>query len=151
CRLNGYELQSSFEKAGLFTEMADPNNVLFVLPLSKSFDANEIINKINYAVKEYTPIKRRFIDLHDAGKSVTTLGLCYNEIKGYNKKVVSLKDAIGNISGEMIIPYPPGIPVLMEGECVTKRHIEILTTYIEAGAHFQGGDMKRKYIKILDM
>ncbi|MEH7236312.1 aminotransferase class I/II-fold pyridoxal phosphate-dependent enzyme [Bacillus sp. JJ1562] len=151
CELNGYELQSSFEKEGLFTEMADPNNVLFVLPLSEGFDADEIFSKISCAVQEYSPIKRKFIDLHDEGKTVSTLELCYNQIKVYNKKVVSFEDAIGNISGEMIIPYPPGIPVLMEGECVTERHIEILTTYIETGAHFQGGDMKGKYIKILDM
>lgn len=151
CELNGYELQKSFEKEGLFTEMADPNNVLFVLPLSKSFDAAEILIKISRAINRSTPIKRKFIGLHDEGKTVSTLVFCYNEIKGYNKKVVSFKDAIGKISGEMIIPYPPGIPVLMEGECVTERHIEILTTYIETGAHFQGGDMKGKYIKILDM
>ncbi|THE11440.1 aminotransferase class I/II-fold pyridoxal phosphate-dependent enzyme [Bacillus timonensis] len=150
CELNGYELQSCFEKEGLFTEMADPNNVLFVLPLSQGFDVDELFIKIKKAVKEYTPVKRRFIDLHHGGKSVSTLALCYNEIKGYNKKAVSFKEAIGNISGEMIIPYPPGIPVLMEGECVTERHIEILTTYMETGAHFQGGDMKGTYIKILD-
>ncbi|MDR4888484.1 aminotransferase class I/II-fold pyridoxal phosphate-dependent enzyme [Fredinandcohnia sp. QZ13] len=150
CELNGYELQRCFEKEGLFTEMADPNNVLFVLPLSQSFDADEIFIKIRSAIKEFTPMKRRFITLHDEGKTVSTLALCYNEIKGYNKKVVSFKDAIGNISGEMIIPYPPGIPVLMEGECVTERHIEILTMYIETGAHFQGGDMRGKYIKILN-
>ncbi len=151
CELNGYELQRSFEKEGLFTEMADPNNVLFVLPLSKAFDADEILIKIGRAVREYRPIERKSIGLHDEGKTVSTLVLCYNEIKGYNKKVVTFKDAIGNISGEMIIPYPPGVPVLMEGEYVTERHIEILTAYIETGAHFQGGDMKEKYIKILDM
>ncbi|MEH7222899.1 aminotransferase class I/II-fold pyridoxal phosphate-dependent enzyme [Bacillus sp. JJ1566] len=151
CELNGYELQSCFEKEGLFTEMSDPNNVLFVLPLSDTFDADEIYNKISRSIKEYTSIKRKFVDLHEDGKRVSTLALCFNEIKGYNKKVVSFKDSIGNISGEMIIPYPPGIPVLMEGERVTERHVEILTAYLETGAHFQGGDVKGKNIKILDM
>ncbi|MCC3359044.1 aminotransferase class I/II-fold pyridoxal phosphate-dependent enzyme [Bacillus sp. REN16] len=151
CELNGYELQNAFEKEGLFSEMADPNNVLFVLPLSEGHDLDEIFKKVSRAVKEYAPNKRTFIDLDNEGKAVSTLALCYNEIKGYNKKVVSFEGAIGNISGEMIIPYPPGIPVLMEGESVTKRHIEILTSYVETGAHFQGGDMNGKNIKILDM
>lgn len=151
CELNGYQLQSVFEREGLFTEMADPNNVLLVLPLSEAFDADGAFIKIRNAVQTYTQIKRNFIDLYHETETISTLALCYNEIKGYNKKVVSFKDALGNISGEMIIPYPPGIPVLMEGERVTKRHIEILNTYIEAGSHFQGGDMKEKYIKILDM
>ena len=151
CELNGYELQSAFEEEGLFTEMADPNNVLLVLPLSEAFDAEGAILKIRNAVQTYPTIKRNFIDLHHETETISTLALCYNEIKGYNKKVVSFQDAHGNISGEMIIPYPPGIPVLMEGERITHRHIEILNTYIEAGSHFQGGDMKEKYIKILDM
>ncbi|MGQ0513410.1 aminotransferase class I/II-fold pyridoxal phosphate-dependent enzyme, partial [Bacillus sp. D-CC] len=33
CQLSGYELQSLFEKVGIYTEMADPYNVLFILPL----------------------------------------------------------------------------------------------------------------------
>lgn len=151
CELNGFQLQSAFETEGLFTEMADPNNVLLVLPLSEAFDAEGVFLKIRNAVKKYTPIKKTIIDVHHETETISTLALCYNEIKGYNKKVVSFQDALGNISGEMIIPYPPGIPVLMEGERVTQRHIEILNTYIEAGSHFQGGDMKEKYIKILDM
>ncbi|WP_026021946.1 aminotransferase class I/II-fold pyridoxal phosphate-dependent enzyme [Bacillus timonensis] len=151
CELNGYQLQRAFENEGLFTEMADPNNVLLVLPLSETFNADEALLLIKNAVKKYKPTKRNFIELHSGAEAISTLDLCYNEIKRYNKKVVSFRDAIGNISGEMIIPYPPGIPVLMEGERVTEQHVKILTTYIEAGAHFQGGDMKGKYINILDM
>jgi arginine/lysine/ornithine decarboxylase len=151
CELNGFQLQSAFETEGLFTEMADPNNVLLVLPLSDAFDAEGAFFKIRKVVQKYTPNKRTIIDVHHETEIISTLALCYNEIKGYNKKVVSFQDALGNISGEMIIPYPPGIPVLMEGERVTQRHIEILNTYIEAGSHFQGGNMKEKYIKILDM
>lgn len=151
CELNGYQLQSAFEKEGLFTEMADPNNVLLVLPLSEEFDADEAFFKIKNAVQKYMPIKTNLIELHNEDEIISTLALCYNEIKGYNKMVVSFQDAIGNISGEMIIPYPPGIPVLMEGERVTEQHIKTLNTYIESGAHFQGGDMKGKFIKILDM
>ncbi len=150
CELNGYQLQTVFEEQGIYTEMADPNNILFVLPLTDAFDGDGVIEKIKQGLWEYKPLLRSFLDLHNEEvDTITPLALCYNEIKGYNKKVVSFREAVGNISGEMIIPYPPGIPVLMEGEQVTERHIEILNTYINTGAHIQGGDMRKKYIKIL--
>ena len=38
CQLSGYELQSVFEKVGIYTEMADPYNVLFILPLQVNGD-----------------------------------------------------------------------------------------------------------------
>ena len=33
--LSGYELQALLEEAGIYAELADPQNVLFVLPLLK--------------------------------------------------------------------------------------------------------------------
>ena len=32
---NGFQMQDAFEKEGIFTELADPSNVLLVLPLLK--------------------------------------------------------------------------------------------------------------------
>ncbi len=32
-RLSGFELQKRFEEVGIYTELADPNNVLFIFPL----------------------------------------------------------------------------------------------------------------------
>lgn len=46
-----------------------------------------------------------------------------------NKRDVSLKDSIGEISGESVMAYPPGIPIVAPGEKITKEiinHIEFL-------------------------
>ncbi|MFT4415957.1 aminotransferase class I/II-fold pyridoxal phosphate-dependent enzyme [Fredinandcohnia humi] len=150
CQFNGFQLQSLFEKEGIYSELADPNNVLFVLPLSEGFEYRELLRKIRNVLKDTHTIKKNFRNLtHDMGK-ITALPIFYNEIKGYNKKVVSFNEAVGNISGEMIVPYPPGIPLLMEGEIITERHIELISTYLTTGARFQGGDMRGRNITILE-
>lgn len=41
-----------------------------------------------------------------------------------SKKVVKLKDSIDLISNEFIIPYPPGIAILVPGERITKAIID---------------------------
>ena len=55
CGLSGYELQALLEEVGVYTELADPQNVLFVLPLVKKKHAYpflQTVDKIETAVKE---------------------------------------------------------------------------------------------------
>lgn len=42
------------------------------------------------------------------------------------KKQISLRDAAGEICGQIIAPYPPGIPILAPGEEITEKHIAYL-------------------------
>ena len=42
------------------------------------------------------------------------------------------------VTKEMIVPYPPGIPLLCPGEIVTREHILAVRRYREAGCEFHG-------------
>ncbi|MGM9987838.1 MAG: aminotransferase class I/II-fold pyridoxal phosphate-dependent enzyme [Bacillaceae bacterium] len=42
------------------------------------------------------------------------------------KEMVSLQDSIGRISGESLMAYPPGIPILSPGERITAETIEYI-------------------------
>ena len=53
CQLSGYELQSLFEKVGIYTEMADPYNVLFILPLQVNKTYMKAIEMIRVALQYY--------------------------------------------------------------------------------------------------
>ena len=49
CGLSGFELQKRLEEVGIYTELADPYNVLFILPLLKEgqdYPFNEAAAKI---------------------------------------------------------------------------------------------------------
>jgi len=56
----------------------------------------------------------------------------------YEKEQVVFKDSIGRICGEMIIPYPPGIPVLMPGERITAEAHGYLQACVEKGIKLNG-------------
>ncbi|NLJ88438.1 MAG: aminotransferase class I/II-fold pyridoxal phosphate-dependent enzyme [Epulopiscium sp.] len=47
------------------------------------------------------------------------------------KKSLPLEDARGRISGESVVLYPPGIPILSPGEEITKIHIEQIARRIK--------------------
>ncbi|MFC9960987.1 aminotransferase class I/II-fold pyridoxal phosphate-dependent enzyme [Streptomyces nigra] len=46
---------------------------------------------------------------------------------------VAPRDAVGRVAGEMITPYPPGIPAVLPGERLTEPVLEYLLTGVEAG------------------
>ncbi|MGL5036213.1 MAG: lysine decarboxylase LdcC, partial [Aeromonas sp.] len=54
---------------------------------------------------------------------------------------VPLRDMVGKISANMILPYPPGVPLVLPGEMVTNDSLpvlEFLEMLCEIGTHFPG-------------
>jgi arginine decarboxylase len=66
------------------------------------------------------------------------------------KRVVTLESSVGEISGEMIMAYPPGIPVLCIGERITKEIIEYIKILKEERCKLQGAsDPSTEHIRVL--
>ena len=65
------------------------------------------------------------------------------------KKFVKLEDACGEISGESIMIYPPGIPIVIPGEVIDENIIEMLEFYEENGFNILT-DQENDLIKIID-
>ncbi|MBC1500113.1 aminotransferase class I/II-fold pyridoxal phosphate-dependent enzyme [Listeria weihenstephanensis] len=135
--LSGFALQEIFEQIGYFPELADANNVLLILPLIKngmeflppkvslSFDAND------------------FVEL-PAPNSITIPAITKISARDITRptRFETLENAIGKTAAEMVIPYPPGIPIILIGEKITTAHIEILLSVKEH--HYQGGEKLHK-------
>ncbi|MCX7571925.1 aminotransferase class I/II-fold pyridoxal phosphate-dependent enzyme [Tumebacillus sp. DT12] len=51
---------------------------------------------------------------------------------------VALAEAAGRVAAETVIPYPPGIPVLVPGEVWTDEMVKYVQQLREAGVRFQG-------------
>lgn len=151
CELSGFALQKKMEELGVYTELADPYNVLFVLPLLKenqTYPFKEAINKIKKALSEVTlkPLEEL---TPGNNQKISELALSYKEMKKYEETEVLISEATGKVAAEMVIPYPPGIPLLLKGEKITIDKIENLNKLLGAGARFQGSScLKRGMIKV---
>ncbi len=55
-------------------------------------------------------------------------------------EMVSLQDALNRISTRMVTPYPPGIPLLVPGQIITKEIINALQMYRNYGVEIHGMD-----------
>ena len=60
----------------------------------------------------------------------------YRNLVGKNVEFVELKDLFGRIPAVMIVPYPPGIPMLMGGEIVNKKSRAVFE-YLKAREAFE--------------
>ncbi|WP_175989790.1 aminotransferase class I/II-fold pyridoxal phosphate-dependent enzyme [Bacillus sp. Marseille-Q1617] len=140
----GYELQGLLEQQGIFCELADPYYVLMILPLVKgnrTFPYKEAVNRIKEALKEIDESEEETTDdaiKRDATKHYSTLALSLEEMEDKDEKWILLEEAEGEISSQMITPYPPGIPLLIPGERISHDTIARLTHYVKNKANIQG-------------
>ena len=68
------------------------------------------------------------------------------------KKSVRIMDAVGAVSGEFVMCYPPGIPILAPGELINKRDCTIhCLRQRKKGCSMQGTeDPAVEYLKVLE-
>lgn len=148
--LSGYELQQELEGHGCYAEMADPKYVLLVVGPHAAREAlprlQEAILQINakyaylFGKAMAEPIPPSYpMDMEDSGISEPVSF----ERQGQEGKIVQrvkLEEAIHHPSGEMVIPYPPGIPILYSGERITSHHVRQIERLARTGARFQGAE-----------
>lgn len=66
-------------------------------------------------------------------------------------KTIPIHEAKDLLCGELICPYPPGIPLLIPGEIITSKAIEYLQQIIAAGGTITGcKDSSLKTIEVLE-
>ncbi|MFT4978844.1 MAG: arginine decarboxylase [Myxococcota bacterium] len=66
------------------------------------------------------------------------------------REAVPLKDAVGRISAGLVTPYPPGIPMLVPGQRLEKRHIEFIRAIRAPKVVIQGLFDNELYVVIED-
>lgn len=108
-------------------ELCETDHVLAIISLG---DEVEGIKKL---IEAMTDIAHIYFDPHHKQQS-SSEGLFQNAVVVMSprdahfseKKLIGFEDAIGRISGESIMAYPPGIPIISPGELVTTEVIHIL-------------------------
>lgn len=143
--LSGFELQAVLEEVGVYSELADLYNVLLVMPLMRKQQADSfsaIIPLIRSAVAGKMG-NCQYIESEMDGE-IKGLELSYPEMNHKQKEAVNVKNAAGRVAAEMVIPYPPGIPLFMQGEKITQEKVNRLEKLRYNGARFHGGSLLSK-------
>jgi arginine decarboxylase len=149
--ITGFELDMILaDKYHIQMELSDFYNVLAVGSFG---DTKEGMDRLLSALKEISndyygkrePIQD-FLDIPTIPRKI----LNPREAFYSNKTSISLKDSIGKISGEFLLAYPPGIPVLCPGEEITQEIVDYVHDLKRANLYVQGTeDLTVENIKIV--
>lgn len=157
-RVEGYtgpQIQSALEAEGLFVELADPKQVLAIMPLLKYgevYDYAMARTKFKNAMVRLKSEKKRpmFVENKMDLQMVSTPLLSIEQLQASETQWIPYMRAIGKVSASMIIPYPPGIPLILPGEKITVSKLSQLEELISVGAAFQGNHrLEEKLIQII--
>ncbi|MWV47600.1 aminotransferase class I/II-fold pyridoxal phosphate-dependent enzyme [Paenibacillus sp. HJL G12] len=166
--LGGYELQRRLEAYGCIPEMSDDRHVVLLYSMgSTEEDTRHLLKALSHISVEKADAQQLYpLKDHAAafpGQSFTdedaTEGT-FVEFSTWNNsfqnqfsepipfnlvplepdeaEAIPLRASSGKIAAEMIIPYPPGIPLLYAGERITVETAAKLQRLAQAGAKCQG-------------
>ena len=149
--LTGYVVERLLRsRYNIQVELADMYNILCIVSLG---DRRENLDALIHALED---IKERY-GYRRPSKDIITPPLRNPELivtprdAYYSiKRLVKLRDSIGEVSGESVMTYPPGIPVVTPGERITQELVEYIEVLKEQKSMLQGTeDPYVDYIKIL--
>lgn len=129
-------------------EFGDFGNFLAYLSIG---DRKQDIERLVSALAE---IARRFgkekVDLMSQEYVEPQVAVSPQDAFYADKEKVELKDAPGRISGEFVMCYPPGIPILAPGERVTREIREHIEYAREKGCTLTGAeDLEIRHLNVL--
>lgn len=138
------------ESHNIEVELSDLYNILCIItPGDTEKDASTLV----LALKELTeklkqdgardPITVMLPDIPVL--SITPRDAFYAETE-----VIPIDETVGRTIAEFIMVYPPGIPIFIPGEIITKENIEYIKTNIEAGLPVQGPeDYDLRHLRVI--
>lgn len=145
----GYQVEAMLrEKYNIQVEMSDLYNILAIISLG---DRMEDVTALVNALRKLSE-GRSGNALRNATSMPDSLEMIISPRDAFynSKKSVKLEEADGEIAGEMVMAYPPGIPVICLGERITADMIDYIKLLKEQRCQLQGtSDPRVDYIKVL--
>ncbi|WP_240548499.1 aminotransferase class I/II-fold pyridoxal phosphate-dependent enzyme [Paenibacillus lignilyticus] len=145
-RLSGFDLQQRLEQYGCYAEMADLRYVVLLFGLAASDSDVSRLQQALLAIAE--EIEREGLEakanLHMAIDHHRTMSepvaFTRSGVKQASNgtETIPLSNSAGRYTVEAVIPYPPGIPLLYEGERITEETIHYIQQLMQHGARCQG-------------
>lgn len=149
--ITGFQLDMILsDKYHIQLELSDLYNGLAVGSFGDTKEnIDSLINALKEISKEYENNENKksdFIDIPAIPEQVKIPRDAFNS----EKVVLPLNDSKGRISGEFLLAYPPGIPVLCPGEIITEEIINYIQKLKDAGLYVQGTeDLEVNFIKVV--
>jgi arginine/lysine/ornithine decarboxylase len=155
--LSGYEADDVFaEEHQIVSELVGTKAVTFAVNLgTRRQDVENLVQCANHLSEKYFSANESRVGKHSyVGSPLDKFSVKLTPREAFftKKRRVCLEDSLGEICGELICPYPPGIPVLIPGEIVTQDSMSYLMNIRDQGITISGAaDVELKSIMVCSL
>jgi arginine decarboxylase len=143
--LTGVQIQQMLAEKGCYVELADERYALCVFsPASTIEDVGRLVDALDEIAMRFPTEKKdnalKFTNIWNtlSGQLSTPIFLRPDLAENGLVHNVRVEFTEGRISAEMVIPYPPGIPLLYPGEKITDNVVQALLQMRAMGRSVQG-------------
>jgi arginine/lysine/ornithine decarboxylase len=154
--LKGYEASQILNREyDIQVEMADPFNILVIVSIGdRKDDLNRLIEALRDIKEKQAKTKVKKPQPQSIFPSALTLAstltMTPREAFFSTHKAIPLRDSSGKISSEIVTVYPPGIPILIPGEVITKEIVDYIEKMVSLGAIVDGLEEENSKIRVVD-
>lgn len=149
--ITGYDVERMLrEEYNIEVELSDLYNILCIISWGdEPSDIDALVHALKQIAATYqSRAGKREIQVH--APSMPTLRMSPRTAFYAETEVVPLADSVGRVIAEMIMVYPPGIPILLPGEEITSDNLSYIEENLRAGLPVQGpDDPEIRFIKVL--
>lgn len=130
-----------FRNYGIVPELFDKKRFLLYFSFIDALNNFENLKMFFYdIIKE----KGKMVEDKHFSLPIPQKALKIYETLDYKKKKVKLRNAQGMVCANAIIPYPPGFPILVEGEIISKEIIDYLKEF------YQSENVVNEEVEVID-
>lgn len=156
--LSGYMLEKLlYEKYAVNMELADDRNVLAIVTYAnEQEDLDRLVTACadlsgtcqHDAGEQTMPSYQEYPPFPQPPKQILTPRKAYFS----DTKKIRWQEAAGQVSAQVIAPYPPGIPVIYPGERISQEVWDYIECFRRDGRHIHGAgrDDRLEFIKIVN-
>ncbi|MCR3761023.1 aminotransferase class I/II-fold pyridoxal phosphate-dependent enzyme [Clostridium felsineum] len=128
---SGFKLYEYLKENNIQPEMCDDRNVVLIC---SPFDGELQLQNLYKTLKNCNIIKindnkNQFMNLPD----IPEIRFEPYEVLNLKSEKVKIQDSLGKAVKKELVPYPPGIPIIMPGEIINQEIIDCIINFIKAG------------------
>ncbi|MDZ8052600.1 MAG: aminotransferase class I/II-fold pyridoxal phosphate-dependent enzyme [Aulosira sp. ZfuVER01] len=152
--LTGFEAEEILdEKLGVTAEFSSLQHLTFIISLGNTqADIEQLVRGFTTLAQITPPLpeKKQFIFWDDIFKLGNSVQISPRQAFFTPTETLPLEETSDRICAEIVCPYPPGIPILMPGELITKSALEYLRHIQATGGLITGcQDLSLTNLKVL--
>ncbi|KPV45148.1 aminotransferase class I/II-fold pyridoxal phosphate-dependent enzyme [Alicyclobacillus ferrooxydans] len=149
--VTGYDVERMLrEEFNIEVELSDLYNILCLVSWG---DTKEDVDRLIDGLRRISEAHQHQIDKRHPQVRVPTMPRLEMSPRAAfyaPTETVPLKSSVGRIIAEMIMVYPPGIPILLPGEEVDQSNIDYIEENLRAGLPVQGtDDPEIRFVKVV--